>query len=162
MTAKNPPKTASTAQNSQETDNQPQTVLTAPQAIKERAKAAQRPYREIEKDALNRVLGVIQILQSVSPHMTLNQARVFLEIANNDGVENLRVREKTRLPHSSISNIVAALSPTSYHKKDGKPVEGYDLVLLTDSGEDGRAKNLHLTTKGKKVSERIVNKINDL
>jgi len=128
----------------------------------ERPKAAQRPYREIEAEALDRVIGVVQILREVSPNMSLNQVLTFLEIVKKDGIGMMEVREKVGVVQQVFSNIVAALSPTSYQKKNGKPVDGYGLVLSTDSYEDGRAKHLNLTGKGKKVSEKIISKIKGL
>jgi len=106
----------------------------------------------------DKLISAIQILREISPSMTLNQALVFLEVARRDGIENLEVRKRTGMPHPTISHVVAALSPTSYHKKNGKNVEGLDLVIQEENFEDGRAKNLHLTEKGK----QIINKINNL
>jgi len=119
------------------------------------------PASVIEAQALDKAIDVVQILREISPAMTLNQVLVFLEIARRDGVEALTVRQKFELPSSSMSQIIAVLSATSYQKKDGKSVDGYNLVIQSDNFDDGRAKNLHLTPKGKKITEKIINKIND-
>jgi len=119
------------------------------------------PASVIEAQALDKVIGVVQILREISPSMTLNQALVFLEIARRDGVEALTIRKQTELPHQTLSHVIAALSPTSYHKKEGRNVNGYDLIVQSDNFDDGRAKNLHLTQKGKKISEKIISKINN-
>jgi len=117
----------------------------------------QRPYREIEREALDRLIGAIQVLREVNPNLTLNQALVFLEVAKNDGIENLEVRRRTGLNKMSLSNSIATLTDLGRDKKGG-----LDLVIQTDNDADGRAKNLNLTEKGKKVTERIVNKIKGL
>jgi len=125
-------------------------------------KATQRPYREIEYEALTRMIDAIQVLREISPAMTLNQALVFLEIARRDGIENLEVRRKTGFKSAMLTTITKSISQGSYQRGNGKELDGLGLVLLTDSGDDGRAKNLNLTEKGKKVAEKIINKIKGL
>jgi len=114
------------------------------------------PASVIEAQALDKVIGVVQILREISPSMTLNQALVFLEIARRDGVENLEVRKRTGINSKTLSAIMSVLSLEGR----GQSENGYDLIIQSNNFDDGRAKNLHLTQKGKKISEKIISKIN--
>jgi len=118
-----------------------------------------KPASQIRKEALDKITDIIRIFHEINPAMSLSQILVFLEIAKKDGVEALELREATDFEKSTYYRNIQALSPISYHKKDSKPTEGLNLVIQTPSTTDGRAQTLHLTLKGQKISEKIIEKI---
>jgi len=151
MTAKNPPKHASTSQNSQSTQTISQRAAETKASLE--AKKAAKAAANVK--ALDKVISVIQTLREISPAMTLNQALVFLEVAKgcqgDEGrVENLEVRRRTGLNSITMSTTVAILSDLGRDKK-----EGLELINLSESDTDGRAKSLYLTDRGRNLAEKI-------
>jgi len=169
MTRPNTPKLASTAQGSHETANQPQTVSQRAKATKQRLEAAKTAKAAANVKALDKVISVIQTLREISPAMTLNQALVFLEVAKGcqgglggsvdshaRGVPNLEVRRRTGLEKDTLSPLIKSLSPFEYDRGNGKKLIGLDLLDLSESELDRRAKSLHLTEKGKETAGKII------
>jgi len=115
-----------------------------------------KPAAHIQREKLQVAIDVIETLRSVSNTMTLNQALVFLMIAQNDGIENLEVRKKSGFAKEILTQLVQVLLESG-----SKAKAGLDLVAQAESStNDGRAKSLWLTEKGKKIAEELLNKIN--
>jgi len=120
------------------------------------AKKAAKAAKNAE--ALSKVINVIQTLREVSPNMSLNQALVFLEVAKGcqgepGRVENLEVRRRTGIEASTLAKLTAVLS------EKGRGGSKLELIDLSESEEDGRAKFLYLTDKGEILIKKIIDKI---
>jgi len=134
-------------------------------ATKARLEAKKEAKAKENIAALDKLIDVVQIIRQVRPAMTLNQVLVFLEIAkgcqgSRGKIENLEVRMRTGLETSSLAAIVKALSLESHLGKGmQKDIEGLGLVEVFENDADGRAIDDHLTSKGKELSKKIINKM---
>jgi len=132
------------------------TIAQRAKATAEKVKAKKEAKQAHDSAALGKAIAVIQTLRSVSPNMTLNQALVFLEVARRAGksgrVENMVVRECTGLQHVTLSHLVAALATEGRTGKN----DGLQLIDLSESDTDGRAKQLYLTEKGNNLADKVI------
>jgi len=119
-----------------------------------------KPAAHNRRDALDKLAAIIRIFHKINPAMSLSQILVFLEIAKKESVEALELRKVLGFEKSTYYRNVQAISPSSYHKAHSKPTAGLNLIIQEPSTIDGRAQILHLTEKGKKITEKLLSEIN--
>lgn len=96
-------------------------------------------------------IRVFEEFRKMDPEMQMQTALIFLLVANNEGCTVRDLQGWTGLTSASCSRNVAALSDV--HRK-GRP--GHNLIVAKIDAEDRRARNLHLTQKGKTILHNIL------
>lgn len=99
---------------------------------------------------IKKVIAVLQVLKPLSMHCTVNTAIAFLTIASKPGIVVGDVQKTIGLPPSSTARAISIL----YKMSRGE--DGLDLVEARGSRRDLRVKHLHLSPKGEKIWQRIV------
>ena len=84
--------------------------------------------------------AALQEVRSLYADFTLNQVLVLLEIAQNPGITNAELIQRTGLSDASVSRICAILS--HYGNRGTKPLH---LIKFEDSQQDRRVKLIFLT-----------------
>ncbi len=94
-------------------------------------------------------LVLLRELQKIDPEFPLQYAVCLSEIALDEGLSLTALSEKTSMPLSTVSRIVAALSE---QRKKGK---AYGLIRVTISATERRRKEIHLNDKGREAIKSI-------
>lgn len=103
--------------------------------------------------ALKRLSAVVSAVRVLNEVMPIQQFGVLLEIAKRDGaIGIMEIAKILGMAEASASRLVAALSDLDHKKKPG-----LFLVETRTDRMDMRRKWCHLTPKGKRLIEQIVN-----
>lgn len=102
---------------------------------------------------LRRLAAQIEVFRSLDPEMPSQIIAAFLLIAMNPGVRVLALSPKLGLHASSMGRAVTRLSTLT--TKTG--LRGWGLVEYRDDPDDRRASTVHLTSKGEKFLQQLLN-----
>lgn len=98
---------------------------------------------------IDNLRSILRELQKIDPEFPLQYALCLCEIAADEGLSVTALAEKVRLPLSTVSRIVGALSSK---RQKGQP---YGLVEVSISAAERRRKELNLTARGRAVMEGL-------
>ncbi|MCL4677111.1 MAG: winged helix-turn-helix transcriptional regulator [Alphaproteobacteria bacterium] len=98
---------------------------------------------------IDNLRSLLRELQKIDPEFPLQYALCLCEIAADEGLSVTALAEKVRLPLSTVSRIVGALSSK---RQKGQP---YGLVEVSISAAERRRKELNLTARGRAVMEGL-------
>ena len=101
------------------------------------------------KKEISDFLILLRELQKIDPEFPLQYAVCLAEITLHEGLSVTDLSNRTGLALSTVSRIVGALSK---YRQMGKP---YELIDLKMSEASRRTKEIHLTTKGRKIIDSI-------
>lgn len=104
-----------------------------------------------EREAISRTLRVLEQFRELDSEMQMPQAVTLLSIALNEGISLRELTERTSQAMSSASRNVASLSAVTRHDK-----AGHGLVVNREDPIDRRQKQHHLTAKGRRFIERLI------
>lgn len=105
---------------------------------------------------IDNLRSILKELQKIDPEFPLQYALCLLEIAADEGLSLTALAERVRLPLSTVSRIVGALSSK---RQKGQP---YGLVKVSISAAERRRKELTLTARGRTAMEGLSAVIKDL
>ncbi len=103
-----------------------------------------------DKRALKRLTDAIRELRNFSAVLNLQAAHILLLVAEDPGITSKEIAKKTGLSQSSCSRNISLLSEIN---RLGKP--GLNLVKSMEDPEERRRKIVHLTEKGKELTDKI-------
>lgn len=113
------------------------------------------------KEALLRLLHIVEEVRKTYPRMELSQLSILLTILAEPGLWAKDLMGRVDLKKSALSRNVKALSNLSYiTDDDGKPRAGLDLITQIPDALDQRAFQLAPTRKGRQFAERIAYLLN--
>ena len=120
------------------------------------AQTEEKRRKEIQR-LINQITKACQELDSVAP---IHQLLVFLKVAAADQyiglpTESLINDEDMDLGKSGVSRNLLELGSTSWKKSGDEFREGYGLLRQDVDPTDRRRRILYLTTKGKRLVERL-------
>lgn len=99
-----------------------------------------------------KIISVIEEFRKLEPEIQAQTILTFLLVMQDPGKLSVKdIATRLGLAQSSASRNVAALS--KFHRK-GRP--GHDLVKADENPMDRREKLIHITPKGRRVAESIV------
>jgi DNA-binding MarR family transcriptional regulator len=98
---------------------------------------------------LKKLQTILQELIAIDPEFPIQWVTVFAEIAAEEGISLKDISDRTGISMSVMSRTIGALSNA---RRMGKP---YGLVMVKHAKDDRRRKELFLSTKGKKLVERL-------
>jgi len=98
---------------------------------------------------LDGLQDALRELTSVDPEFPIQWALVFLDVSNNEGCALKDLSDRTGISMSVMSRTIGALSNA---RRMGKP---YGLVLVRHAKDDRRRKKIYLSSKGKKLIDRL-------
>lgn len=104
-----------------------------------------------EKKYIRRLLKVIEFVRSHNAELPIQTLGCFLQIALEDGQTITGIGNKLGLTQSSASRNVSELTERSWKK-----VEGLKVAEYHQSYDNIAQKTLHLTSKGQRWSEQII------
>lgn len=93
--------------------------------------------------------NILQELIAIDPEFPIQWVTVFAEIASEEGISLKDISDRTGISMSVMSRTIGALSNA---RRMGKP---YGLVVVKHAKDDRRRKELYLSAKGKKLTERL-------
>lgn len=109
-------------------------------------------------NTVTKILDLLQAIQTIHPEFPIQYAVCLLKISQNEGQSLTDLAQQVKIPLSTLSRIIGALSD---NRKSGK---AYDLVSVKVSKTERRRKELYLTTRGSQIIhdlENIMHKDND-
>ena len=98
---------------------------------------------------LKKLQNILQELIAIDPEFPIQWVTVFAEIAGEEGISLKDVSDRTGISMSVMSRTIGALSNA---RRMGKP---YGLVVVKHAKDDRRCKELFLSTRGKKLVEKL-------
>jgi DNA-binding MarR family transcriptional regulator len=98
---------------------------------------------------LKKLQNILQELIAIDPEFPIQWVTVFAEIAGEEGISLKDVSDRTGISMSVMSRTIGALSNA---RRMGKP---YGLVVVKHAKDDRRRKELFLSTRGKKLVEKL-------
>lgn len=107
------------------------------------------------KDKKTIILSLLHELQEIDNEFPLQYAICLCEIALEEGISLTTLSLRARMPLSTVSRIVGALS---CNRQKGKP---FGLVKVSVSETERRKKQLYLTQKGRETLSRLSTAIED-
>lgn len=113
-------------------------------------KEEQRSPSNKKKEALERILNLGHVFQSIDPEFPLQYALSLIIVALDEGISISDLSTRTGLSLSTTSRIVGALSTK---RQRG---EAYNLIKVRICAEERRRKELYLTDKGHIAIKKLV------
>ena len=98
---------------------------------------------------MKKLQNILQELIAIDPEFPIQWVTVFAEIAGEEGISLKDISDRTGISMSVMSRTIGALSNA---RRMGKP---YGLVVVKHAKDDRRRKELFLSSKGKKLVERL-------
>jgi len=98
---------------------------------------------------MKKLQTILQELIAIDPEFPIQWVTVFAEIASEEGISLKDISDRTGISMSVMSRTIGALSNA---RRMGKP---YGLVVVKHAKDDRRRKELFLSTKGKKLVEKL-------
>lgn len=104
-------------------------------------------------ETLTRCRALLQVWQRIDGEFPLQYMLCLIEIAADEGLSLSDLATRTRMPLSTVSRIVGALSD---HRPKGK---SYGLIRVDISATERRRKELSLTPKGRALVGELQNNL---
>ncbi len=98
---------------------------------------------------MKKLQTILQELIAIDPEFPIQWVTVFGEIASEEGISLKDISDRTGISMSVMSRTIGALSNA---RRMGKP---YGLIMVKNAKDDRRRKELFLSTKGKKLVEKL-------
>lgn len=106
----------------------------------------------IQSDSIDVLFRSVEyIRREIHPDMAMNQLRIFLYVADNEGITMPDLSERLGMPQGSLSRNIKKLS--RFNEK-GK-MQGYDLVYREPDLDERRRFAVYLTKRGKEVWDAL-------
>lgn len=113
-------------------------------------------YNRDRQRSLRALLKVCDVMRTLDDDIPLQTVTMFLLIAEHEGLSLIELTQRLGMASSSASRNVAALSKVHRLRKPG-----LDLVVSKEDPRDRRRKTHHLTPKGRRVAQQMLDALED-
>lgn len=104
----------------------------------------------------SQIIALIKTLRAdddAEHDMNLSMVQALLLVYQHDGISQRELSQLMDITPPVLSRIIASLSPQV--RRQGKVVDGRNLIEQRQDEADWRRKTLHLTQKGKRLIEQL-------